>query len=212
MKVSYTKERALSRIVRPVYDQEEPIVCQGQSVNPFGLPSNLEEQREAWRKLVPFWKNDKAANELFFKLSNISDAALKKLRHLPVNLKDFERRRDVTVLAAKCLALILITEKGKGDTPGLKQGELAYNWDLCHTVFPPTSPSSTVISSCGCNLIQTTTTTGGRKYTHLEPLLTWHRLEQVSIPAMMKWVAEQGPCPVGRKTVSIKATSVVPGS
>lgn len=131
-KVFRPKKNAAKLIVRPVYDQTHPI--ESKNGNPFGLPSNLDEQRESWRELVPLHKNSKDVNERLFKVGNISDHA--RSRFLgpasTQHLANFDSVRRASVRSAQCLALILITEKGEGNE---KQGELDYNWALCAEVF-----------------------------------------------------------------------------
>lgn len=126
-------ESALDLIVRPVYDQSTPIV--NNNGNPFGLPSNLEEQRESWRALVPCHRNSKESNNELFKISKLSNHAYNQLAGVPAyetQFKILKQKRRISVRVAQCLALILITEKGEGNAG---QGELDYNWALCREVF-----------------------------------------------------------------------------
>lgn len=133
IKTFYPDKNAVNLIVRPVYDQTTPVV--NKDGNPFGLPSNLEEQRETWRALVPCYKNSKEINDELFKVTNLSDHKRSRLVGVPAyehQLRYLDTARRISKRAAKCLALILITEKGEG-SPG--QGDLGYNWHLCTEVF-----------------------------------------------------------------------------
>lgn len=126
-------------IVRPVYDQTA-LISRNQRGFPFGLPSNLKEQIKAWRRLVPLWRSDNVLLEQLFKVSNLSDSMRRRLTLSPAyttRLNHLDASREESIRAARCLALILITRKGYGDTGKLKEGQLAYNWKLCQVVFGP---------------------------------------------------------------------------
>ncbi|EJT49315.1 hypothetical protein A1Q1_01517 [Trichosporon asahii var. asahii CBS 2479] len=193
----FPRQGAADLIVRPVYDQNTPIT--GDKSNPFGLPSNLEEQREAWRTLVPCHNNPRDLNDEIFTVKKISDHAGKKARLAPPRsnrLQIHTSARFFSEMAAKCLALILIVQHGEGSA---KQGELDYNWALCREVFgdPFTQYYRNFVDG-------------------LRPRINDRRdqwtVQTVSMEAMKAWITTQGPCPVGcqvlpRQPASSKAAS-----
>lgn len=123
-------ERAKARlsqlppIPQPLYDITKSLP---DAKNPYGIPINLEEHRQAWKAVLPSLGTIKAIDR-----TSVSERTRRRAQKKGAEeVADFDAHRDHAVKQYLIIARILLVVKGEG-TYGyqLKEGDCGYNYAL----------------------------------------------------------------------------------